>query len=120
MVGGSWGATLAVAYAENFNTKVDGMILRSLFLGTSKEIDWAFFHAPLAFRPYLIFKINNLLKIKKVTNPIYTSGKMLESKDDLTKIRAAKLWLAFESNLSTINFNYEFLKKLHIPKLVKK
>ena len=65
VVGGSWGSTLAVAYAQSFSLKVKGMILRSLFLGT-KEVDWAFYKAPLAFRPKLIFEINKILDNKKL------------------------------------------------------
>ena len=73
-MGGSWGATLAVAYAEMHYTKVKAMILRSLFLGTKEEIDWAFFEAPLRFRPQLIYEVNNILNNKKLVNPIYTLG----------------------------------------------
>ena len=47
VVGGSWGATLAVAYAELHSKKVDAIVIRSLFLGTEEEIEWAFFKAPL-------------------------------------------------------------------------
>ena len=47
MVGGSWGATLALAYGQVHTDRVEAMILRALFLGTKKEIDWAFLNAPL-------------------------------------------------------------------------
>ena len=105
VVGGSWGATLAVAYAEMYNTKVNAMILRSLFLGTKKEVDWAFFEAPLRFRPQLFYEVNNILNKKKLVNPIYILGPMLENKNNKIKSLAARLWLAYESNLSTIKFN---------------
>ena len=109
VVGGSWGATLAVAYAEIYNTKVEAMILRSLFLGTKKEVDWAFFEAPMSFRPQLFYEINYILNQKKLVNPIYVLGPMLENKDKKIKSLAAHLWLAYESNLSTIKFNYKNL-----------
>ena len=38
--GGSWGSTLALKYAMNFPEKVHALILRGVFLGTKKEIDW--------------------------------------------------------------------------------
>ena len=106
VVGGSWGATLAIAYAEAHTAKVEAMILRALFLGTKKEIDWAFFDAPLKFRPELIYKLNDFLNNEKLINPIFALGKMLESKDEKTRTLGANLWLAYESNLSTIKFNY--------------
>ena len=112
VVGGSWGATLAVAYAEMYNNKVDAMILRSLFLGTKKEVDWAFFEAPLRFRPKLFYIVNNILKQKKKLNPIYIIGPMLESKNNKVRSLAARIWLAYESNLSTIKFNYKNLEDI--------
>ncbi len=38
--GGSWGSTLALAYAIAHPDRVDGLILRGIFLLTRKELDW--------------------------------------------------------------------------------
>jgi proline iminopeptidase len=38
--GGSWGSTLALAYAITHPDRVEGLILRGIFLLTKKEIDW--------------------------------------------------------------------------------
>lgn len=38
--GGSWGAALALAYAERFPYRVAALVLRGVFLGTRCEIDW--------------------------------------------------------------------------------
>jgi len=42
--GGSWGATLALAYAGSHTESVTGMVLRGVFLGSRAEID-AYFYA---------------------------------------------------------------------------
>src|SRR6056297_1140037 len=42
VVGGSWGATLALAYAAQHPRRVRGIVLRATFLGTRAELDWAF------------------------------------------------------------------------------
>jgi proline iminopeptidase len=42
VVGGSWGSTLALAYAEAHPKRVSGLVLRATFLGTRAELDWAF------------------------------------------------------------------------------
>ena len=42
VVGGSWGATLALAYAEIHPERVGGLILRATFLGTRAELEVAF------------------------------------------------------------------------------
>ena len=44
IVGGSWGATLAVAYSEIHYDRVYGIIVRSLFLATKKELELSLIH----------------------------------------------------------------------------
>ena len=39
LVGGSWGATLALAYAEAHPERVSSIVLRATFLGTRAEVD---------------------------------------------------------------------------------
>lgn len=51
LAGGSWGATLALAYAEAHPQRVRGLALRSVFLGTRAELDWAFDTGLAAFFP---------------------------------------------------------------------
>ena len=38
--GGSWGSTLAIAYAETHPTRVSELVLRGIFLLRKKELDW--------------------------------------------------------------------------------
>ncbi len=38
--GGSWGSTLALAYAATHPERVEALILRGVFLLTAKELDW--------------------------------------------------------------------------------
>jgi proline iminopeptidase len=40
LFGGSWGSTLALAYAMLHADRVAGMILRGVFLGSRAEVDW--------------------------------------------------------------------------------
>ena len=40
--GGSWGSTLALAYAETYPDRVTELILRGVFLFDQSEIDWLF------------------------------------------------------------------------------
>jgi len=49
LVGGSWGTTLALAYAEAHPSLVAGMVLRGVFLGTRAEADH-FYHGGAAER----------------------------------------------------------------------
>jgi proline iminopeptidase len=47
LFGGSWGTTLALAYAETHPERVSGMVLRGVFLATREEIDH-FYHGGAA------------------------------------------------------------------------
>jgi proline iminopeptidase len=47
LFGGSWGTTLAVAYAETYPELVGGIVLRGVFLGSRAEIDH-FYHGGAA------------------------------------------------------------------------
>jgi len=42
LFGGSWGATLALAYARDYPQTVMSMILRGTFLGRQQDIDWVY------------------------------------------------------------------------------
>ncbi|BEV72854.1 MULTISPECIES: prolyl aminopeptidase [unclassified Paludibacterium] len=48
--GGSWGSTLALAYAEAHPERVGGLILRGIFLGRERDVDW-FMHGMGRFFP---------------------------------------------------------------------
>src|SRR6266700_3045574 len=48
--GGSWGSTLAIAYAQAHPERCLGLILRGIFLGRPSEIDW-FLHGMRRFAP---------------------------------------------------------------------
>jgi proline iminopeptidase len=40
LFGGSWGSTLALAYAQRHVGRVMGMVLRGVYLGSRPELDW--------------------------------------------------------------------------------
>ncbi len=40
LFGGSWGATLALLYAQQFTQRVSALIIRGVFLARQKDLDW--------------------------------------------------------------------------------
>jgi proline iminopeptidase len=50
LFGGSWGSTLALAYAQTYPERVQGCVLRGVFLGRPHEVDW-FLHGMEAVFP---------------------------------------------------------------------
>ena len=63
IVGGSWGATLAIKYALKFPKNLIGVLLRSVFLGTIKEINWAFIDGPKTFAPNYVIHTTRLIML---------------------------------------------------------
>ena len=109
VVGGSWGSTLGIAYAETNPSKVLGLVLRAVFLGTEEEVRWAFHTAAYYFKPKMLYELNKLLNLKISLNPIFKLGKMLESKKPEQFCIAAELWQEYERSLSTIqNIDFNF------------
>ena len=111
IVGGSWGSTLGLAYSENYSDSVEGLILRSVFLGTEDNITWAFEKAAKTFRPELWKKWIGLLDVKEQKTPILSYGKRLESSDKIISNSAALAWSLYESILSQIDSDIIFPNK---------
>ena len=102
LVGGSWGSTLAVAYAEQYPRRVSGMLLRAIFLGTLEETQWAFGTGPQTFHPDLWAKFTDLLPTTHKQNPIQAFGTLLENPDPSVHLGAAEAWSQFERGLSSL------------------
>src|ERR1700735_543081 len=70
VVGGSWGATLALAYAQAHPERVTGIVLRATFLGTRAELDGAFYNALPRFYPGLSDDFLGLLPPEERAEPL--------------------------------------------------
>jgi len=70
VVGGSWGATLALAYAQAHPDRVSGIVLRATFLGTRAELEGAFLEALPRFHPALNDDFLNLLPPEEHGEPL--------------------------------------------------
>lgn len=46
--GGSWGATLALTYAQQYSKRVTALALRGVFLGRKSDVDWVYDHGGAA------------------------------------------------------------------------
>src|SRR3984885_16139971 len=70
IVGGSWGATLALAYAQAHPNRVTAIVLRATFLGTRTELEDAFLDALPRFYPDLSDDFLGLLPEQERTRPL--------------------------------------------------
>ncbi|QMT39866.1 prolyl aminopeptidase [Neisseria shayeganii] len=96
--GGSWGSTLALAYAQTHPERVRGLILRGIFLGRPSEIRWlneaggAEYIYPEQWQHYLA-----PVPEQKRGNMVQAYHEMLFGSDHAQALRAAKAWAEWES-----------------------
>lgn len=102
VVGGSWGSTLAIAYAETFPERVTAMVLRAIFLGTDAEVRWAFVDGPKLFRPELYGDFIGLLPEDERGDPLAAYLRRLADPDPAVQVPAAHAWAAYERALSEL------------------
>lgn len=103
VVGGSWGSTLALAYAQAHPDRVTGLVLRAVFLGTDAEVQWAFVEGPKRFRPELYSAFVDALPADEREDPIAAYLGRLTNADPAVHGPAAHLWHAYERALSELS-----------------
>jgi proline iminopeptidase len=100
VVGGSWGATLALAYAQAHPHRVSGLVLRATFLGTRNEIEEAFCHSLPRFYPTLYEDFLDVLPRDERERPMDNYWRRILDTDPALHVRAARAWHDTERILS--------------------
>ncbi len=100
--GGSWGSTLALAYAQTHPDRCHGLILRGMFTLRQKEIRWfyqegASYLYPDAWEQYLA-------PIPEVERDDLLSAyyRRLTSEDRQTRLKVARAWAIWEASTSKL------------------
>jgi proline iminopeptidase len=100
VVGGSWGATLALAYAQAHPDRVSGIVLRATFLGTRAELEGAFLDVLPRFYPDLSGDFLELLPRQERTQPLDAYWRRILDSDPAVHGPAARAWHDTERILS--------------------
>jgi proline iminopeptidase len=100
IVGGSWGATLALAYAQAHPNRVTGIVLRATFLGTRAELDSAFLEMLPRFYPELHNDFLNLLPSEERAQPLEAYWRRILDSDPAVHGPFARAWHDTEQILS--------------------
>lgn len=102
VVGGSWGATLALAYAQAHPQRVSGLVLRATFLGTRAEIERAFCEALPRHYPDLYDDFLSLLTAQERAAPLDAYWKRILDPERPVHAPAARAWNDAERALSEL------------------
>jgi proline iminopeptidase len=100
VVGGSWGATLALAYAQAHPDRVSGLVLRATFLGTRTELEGAFLDTLPRFYPALSADFLSLLPSEERKRPLEGYWRRILDADAAVHGPAARAWHDTEHILS--------------------
>jgi proline iminopeptidase len=103
--GGSWGATLALIYAQTHPDRINRLVLRGVFLATQAEVDWFYGGGAGKFWPEQWAKFTSLLPEHEVNAAIAAYNKRLFSGDRATEILYARAWSHWENALASIHTN---------------
>ncbi len=100
IVGGSWGATLALAYAQAHPERVSSIVLRATFLGTRAELEGAFLDALPRFYPDLSEDFLGVLPQEERAQPLDAYYRRILDSDPQVHGPAARAWHDTERILS--------------------
>jgi proline iminopeptidase len=103
VVGGSWGATLALAYAQVHPDRVSGIVLRATFLGTRDELEGAFLKALPRFYPALSEDFIGLLPEAERAQPLGAYWRRILDQDAAVHASFARAWHDTERILSEVS-----------------
>jgi proline iminopeptidase len=99
--GGSWGSTLALAYAEAHPERCLGLVLRGIFLAGRAEIDW-FLHGMRSIFPEAWRAFAGHLPATERADLLANYHRRLIDPDPAVHVPAAHAWDRYEGACSTL------------------
>ena len=108
--GGSWGSTLALAYAEKHPERVTELVLRGIFMLRKKELHWFYQEGASALFPDAWE--HYLAPIPEAERGDLMSAyyKRLTSDDAATRLAAARAWSIWEASTSFLRQKPDYMK----------
>jgi proline iminopeptidase len=101
LFGGSWGSTLALAYAQAHPARCLGLVLRGIFLGRPQEIAWFLYGLrsvfPEAWRSFV-----EPLAASERGDVLAAYHRRLNDPDPSVRLAAARAWSRYEGACSTL------------------
>jgi len=99
--GGSWGSTLAIAYAEAYPERCLGLVLRGIFLCRRSEIEWFLYGLRTVF-PEPWEKFSGFLPRAERDDLLRNYHRRLIDPDPAIHMPAARAWSIYEGSCSTL------------------
>lgn len=108
--GGSWGSTLALAYAERHPDRVTELILRGVFLLRRSEIEWFYQNGASVLYPDAWEAFRDHIPESERGDLLSAYHRRLTSEDPQVRLAAAKVWSGWEGRTSRLIPDTEFVE----------
>ena len=106
--GGSWGSTLALAYAETHPERVSALVLRGIYTVTKAELAWYYQFGVSEMFPDKWERFQAPIPAQERGDMIAAYRKRLTGDDFAVQIEAAKAWSLWEGETITLLPNPDF------------
>lgn len=103
LFGGSWGAALALLYAQQHPGQVVGMVLRGVFLARQQDLDWFLVEGARRIYPEQWQRLAESIPVQLRKNLLHALYDTLESQDEIAKRRVAREWAAWGGQVALGN-----------------
>ena len=113
--GGSWGSTLALAYAETHPERARSLVLRGIFLCRPKEIRWFYQEGASWIFPDVWEEYEKVIPEAERGDFVSAYYKRLTSEDEATRVEAARAWSVWEGSTSKLFFDPASIEKFADP-----
>jgi proline iminopeptidase len=100
--GGSWGSTLALAYAQTYPERVSELVLRGIFLLRQQEMDWLYRFGASELFPDQWEKFIAPIPKSERNDLLRAYYKRVTSDDSKLRLQAAKAWSGWEGATITL------------------
>ncbi len=100
LFGGSWGSTLALAYAQTYPARVTELILRGIFTLRRWELEWFYQAGASALFPDAWEDYQAVIPAAERHDMIAAYYRRLTSPDRAEQLRAARAWSIWEASTS--------------------
>lgn len=109
--GGSWGSTLALAYAETHPDRVTELVLRGIFLCRPQEIRWFYQEGASWIFPDVWEEYLNVIPEDERADMVSAYHRRLTGDDEKAKVEAARAWSIWEGSTSKLFFDPASIEK---------
>jgi proline iminopeptidase len=111
LLGGSWGSTLALAYAETHPERVSQLILRGVFLLRRAELLWFYQEGCSWLFPEAFAAYQSLIAPADRGDMIAAYHKLVTGEDAALRLAAAKAWSVWEGSTLSLLPDPERIKR---------